>query len=206
MRRSGKCRRCESAAWPRSSSSPDLSSQSISPATAAPGRARLRAGTTLRPVAAGAAGRVIRTLPALLDDVAARFAPREALVSSRRRMTYGELGAVPVAISNGKGTHVGLLLPNCPEWIAIAFDRPYDLARVSLRLNRWSLGDYPRELSPPRLASASAPCSATSAPAITWLSPRCGASCGGTARRFRGRRRTPSSRRGSTTCWSRSTA
>jgi hypothetical protein len=33
------------------------------------------------------------------------------------------------------------------EWIAIAFDRPYDLARVSLRLNRWSLGDYPRELS-----------------------------------------------------------
>src|SRR5439155_22379850 len=53
--------------------------------------------------------------------VAARFAPREALVSSRRMMTYGELGAVPVAISNGKGTHVGLLLPNCPEWIAIAF-------------------------------------------------------------------------------------
>jgi hypothetical protein len=33
------------------------------------------------------------------------------------------------------------------EWITIAFDRPYDLARVSLRLNRWSLGDYPRELS-----------------------------------------------------------
>jgi fatty-acyl-CoA synthase len=68
------------------------------------------------------------TLPALLDDVAARFAAREALVSTRGRLTFAELAARAAAVARGlaargvgKGTRVGLLLPNSPEWIAIAF-------------------------------------------------------------------------------------
>jgi fatty-acyl-CoA synthase len=68
------------------------------------------------------------TLPALLDAVAARFAEREALVSPRRRLTYAELvaesGALArglVALGVGKGTRVGLLMPNWPEWITTAF-------------------------------------------------------------------------------------
>jgi acyl-CoA synthetase (AMP-forming)/AMP-acid ligase II len=68
------------------------------------------------------------TLPALLADVSARFAPREALVSPRGRTSYAGLGRQAEAIGRGlaaldvgKGTHVGLLLPNTPEWVAIAF-------------------------------------------------------------------------------------
>ncbi len=68
------------------------------------------------------------TLPAFLDGLAARFGEREALVSSRRRMTYRELAAESAAIAGGlaargvgQGTRVGLLMPNWPEWIAIAF-------------------------------------------------------------------------------------
>src|SRR5438552_15735898 len=68
------------------------------------------------------------TLPALLDELAGRFGPREALVSSRRRMTYAELAAESVTIGRalaargvGKGSRVGLLMPNWPEWMATAF-------------------------------------------------------------------------------------
>ncbi len=32
------------------------------------------------------------------------------------------------------------------EWIFLQLDRPYFVSRVSVRLGRWSLGDYPREL------------------------------------------------------------
>jgi fatty-acyl-CoA synthase len=68
------------------------------------------------------------TLPALLDEVAARSAARDVLISPRRRVTYAELAADSVAIGRslaargvGKGTRVGLLMPNWPEWIATAF-------------------------------------------------------------------------------------
>jgi len=68
------------------------------------------------------------TLPALLDAVATRFAPREALISPRRRVTYAELARDTAQIARGlvargvgKGTRVGLLMPNWPEWIACAF-------------------------------------------------------------------------------------
>ena len=33
------------------------------------------------------------------------------------------------------------------EWIVIQLDRPYDVARLALRLERWTLGDYPRVLA-----------------------------------------------------------
>src|SRR5205809_210370 len=68
------------------------------------------------------------TLPAFLDGLAARFGEREALVSPRRRVTYAELAAESTAIARGlaargveRGTRVGLLMPNWPEWIAAAF-------------------------------------------------------------------------------------
>src|SRR5437899_1840529 len=68
------------------------------------------------------------TLPAFLDDLAARFGEREALVSSHRRVTYAELAAESTAIARGlaargveRGTRVGLLMPNWPEWISTAF-------------------------------------------------------------------------------------
>src|SRR5207253_3063633 len=64
-------------------------------------------------------------LPAFLDGLAARFGEREALVSARRRVTYAELAAASTAIARGlaargveRGTRVGLLMPNWPEWIA----------------------------------------------------------------------------------------
>jgi len=68
------------------------------------------------------------TLPAFLDGLAARFGEREALVSSRRWMTYRQLAEELAALAGGlvargvgQGTRVGLLMPNWPEWIAIAF-------------------------------------------------------------------------------------
>jgi len=71
---------------------------------------------------------VTATLPALLDDLAVRFGSRAAVVSRRRRMTYAELAAEAVAIGRGlaargvgKGTRVGLLMPNWPEWLATGF-------------------------------------------------------------------------------------
>ncbi len=67
------------------------------------------------------------TLAALADQLAASFGPREALVSTRRRVSYAELGAESAGIARGlaahgvgKGTRVGLLMPNCPEWITAA--------------------------------------------------------------------------------------
>jgi acyl-CoA synthetase (AMP-forming)/AMP-acid ligase II len=53
---------------------------------------------------------------------------REALVSARGRLSYRELVALADRVAAalaargvGRGTHVGLLLPNWPEWLAIAF-------------------------------------------------------------------------------------
>src|SRR2546428_506379 len=67
-------------------------------------------------------------LPAFLDGLAARFGEREALLSSHRRVTYAELAAESTAIARGlaargveRGTRVGLLMPNWPEWISTAF-------------------------------------------------------------------------------------
>jgi fatty-acyl-CoA synthase len=78
-------------------------------------------------MAARAARRVSETLATFLDDVAPRFAAREALVSVRRRVTYRELAVEVDAVGRalaargvGKGSRVGVLLPNWPEWITIA--------------------------------------------------------------------------------------
>ncbi len=68
------------------------------------------------------------TLPALLDALAAEHAAREAVISSRGRLRFDELAALADRLAGGlaargvaRGTHVGLLLPNWPEWLALAF-------------------------------------------------------------------------------------
>src|SRR5262245_30489762 len=69
-----------------------------------------------------------QTLPALLDTVAARHAANEAFVGPRRRATYAQLRDDSIAIARGlaardvgRGTRVGLLMPNRAEWLATAF-------------------------------------------------------------------------------------
>jgi len=68
------------------------------------------------------------TLPAFLDAVARRAPEREALVSARGRLDYAGLATRARAIARGliacgvgKGTPVGVLMPNWPEWLATAF-------------------------------------------------------------------------------------
>ena len=77
---------------------------------------------------AESAGIVGETLPALLDALAAQWPTREALISPRGRVSFAELQARAHAVAQGlmqrgvrPGTKVGLLAPNCPEWIALAF-------------------------------------------------------------------------------------
>src|SRR5262245_1661638 len=69
-----------------------------------------------------------QTLPALLDIIAAQHAADEAFISPRRRATYAELRDASIAIGRGlaargvgRGTRVGLLMPNRGEWLATAF-------------------------------------------------------------------------------------
>jgi fatty-acyl-CoA synthase len=68
------------------------------------------------------------TLPALLVAVAARHGDRDALISRRGRLTFAALVAQVDAAARAlaargvtRGTHVGLLLPNWPEWLVLAF-------------------------------------------------------------------------------------
>jgi len=68
------------------------------------------------------------TLPAFLSSLASRFGTREALISRRGRLAFAalerladELAAGLAAVGVGRGTHVALVMPNCAEWIALAF-------------------------------------------------------------------------------------
>src|SRR5262249_32184183 len=69
----------------------------------------------------------LRTLPALLDAAASRYPGHDAFVTPRRRATHAELRDDSLAIARGlaargvgRGTRVGLLMPNRAEWIATA--------------------------------------------------------------------------------------
>jgi fatty-acyl-CoA synthase len=69
-----------------------------------------------------------RTLPELLRRAVARHGERTALVTRDGRISYGALGErvdglarAMVAAGVGKGSHVGLLLENGPDWVALAF-------------------------------------------------------------------------------------
>jgi acyl-CoA synthetase (AMP-forming)/AMP-acid ligase II len=68
------------------------------------------------------------TLPELFDAAAAGHADDEAFIGVRHRETYAQLRDDSIAIARGlaargvgRGTRVGLLMPNRAEWIATAF-------------------------------------------------------------------------------------
>src|SRR5262245_29153612 len=68
------------------------------------------------------------TLPGLLSALATRFDASPALWSTRGTWTYADLDRRSALVARalaargvGKGTHVGVILPNVPEWLAVAF-------------------------------------------------------------------------------------
>ncbi len=90
-----------------------------------------------------------RTVPDLLDEMAARFPDREALVGSGHRYTYRELRAGVRRIARGlaalgvnPGDKVAILMGNQPEWI-IADLAICLLGGVMVGVNTWAT---PREL------------------------------------------------------------
>ncbi len=68
------------------------------------------------------------TIGALIDDMVRRYADHPALIAANRSVSFRELGsdvnrmAIGLArIGVSKGTRVGILMPNRPEWLACAF-------------------------------------------------------------------------------------
>jgi fatty-acyl-CoA synthase len=69
-----------------------------------------------------------RTLPQLFERSAQAYASRTALITHEQRWSYQELSQQVdacarslIAMGVGKGTRVGLLMENLPEWITFAF-------------------------------------------------------------------------------------
>jgi fatty-acyl-CoA synthase len=69
-----------------------------------------------------------RTLPQLFERSLTEYRDRTALITPCGRMSYAELAKridelarALVAAGVGKGSHVGLLLENRPDWVALAF-------------------------------------------------------------------------------------
>lgn len=82
-----------------------------------------------------------RTLPTFLADRAAAFAEREAVIGDDERWTYAELarraaGAAEglAALGVGRGSRVGVLLPNWPEFFAVVLGAS-TLGAVTVCLN-----------------------------------------------------------------------
>src|SRR5213594_385496 len=69
-----------------------------------------------------------RTLPDLLDEIAARDPAREVIVGGTERLSYEETRARVRQVAKGlltlgvkRGDKVALLMPNRPEWLLIDF-------------------------------------------------------------------------------------
>src|SRR6516225_408728 len=84
-----------------------------------------------------------RTIPGLLDELAARFPGREALVGCGRRYTYAALREEVRAFAKGlhalgirKGDMVAILMGNKPEWI-IADLAICSLGGIMVAVNTW---------------------------------------------------------------------
>jgi fatty-acyl-CoA synthase len=85
-----------------------------------------------------------RTIPALLDELAARFSAREALVGGDQRYTYASLRDGVRAFAKGlhalgvrKGDKVAILMGNKPEWI-VADLAICLLGGVMVAVNTWA--------------------------------------------------------------------
>jgi len=68
--------------------------------------------------------RAQETLPTLLRDASARFGAHEYMVLGERRVTFADAERTSAAwargllsLGLGKGTRVGILMPNDPEWV-----------------------------------------------------------------------------------------
>src|SRR5215468_1936422 len=84
-----------------------------------------------------------RTIPALIDEQAARFGAREALVGGDERYTYAALRENVRAFAKGlhalgvrKGDHVAILMGNQPAWV-IADLAICALGAVMVAVNTW---------------------------------------------------------------------
>ncbi|HML15023.1 MAG TPA: AMP-binding protein [Xanthobacteraceae bacterium] len=84
-----------------------------------------------------------RTIPALIDEQAARFPAREALVGSGARLIYAQLREEVRAFAKGlyalglrKGDHVAILMGNRPEWV-VADLAVCALGGVMVAVNTW---------------------------------------------------------------------
>jgi fatty-acyl-CoA synthase len=84
-----------------------------------------------------------RTVPGLLDEQAARFGARAALVGGNTRLTYAQLREEVRAFAGGlhalgvrKGDHVAILMGNRPEWI-VADLAICALGAVMVAVNTW---------------------------------------------------------------------
>ena len=84
-----------------------------------------------------------KTLPDLVDEMAARFPEREALVDGERRYTYRQLQQSIIdfarglsSIGAGRGDKIAILMGNRAEWVisAIAATK---VGGVALALNTW---------------------------------------------------------------------
>ena len=90
-----------------------------------------------------------RTLGDLLDEMAARHPAREAIVWQDVRLTYrafqeraNQLARAFLRLGLGRGTSVGVLMGNRPEWLLAAFAAA-KVGAVLVGLSTWS---RPREL------------------------------------------------------------
>ena len=87
-----------------------------------------------------------RTIPALLDEMAARFGAHEALVGGGQRYTYASLRDEVRAFAKGlhalgvrKGDKVAILMGNKPEWI-VADLAICLLGGIMVAVNTWATG------------------------------------------------------------------
>ena len=106
-------------------------------------RAESRVGSLVR-VTAPAPPALLRTVPAWLRTLAADFGDRTAIVGDSGRFCYAELEEVSARIAQslleagvGKGTHVGICLPNGPEWV-LAWLAAARIGAVAVPLNTFS--------------------------------------------------------------------
>ncbi len=84
-----------------------------------------------------------RTLPALLDEIAARGPARPAIYFEDRCITYGELQGEARAVAKSllalgvqRGDRVGAWLGNQPEWVAVCLGAAY-VGATFVPLNTW---------------------------------------------------------------------